>query len=210
MDSHDLIKQLAQDARPVKPAPHPLRLACRWTLLGTAYVLFFVCLFGARPDVVDRLADPLFTGEMLLLAITLIACIWSSVLLAYPDAYQIQRPLAWPVISFALLVCMLYTQWVYADPSIATPMHGLSCTIHITLLSLVPAVLLFYRINRMASTHYIKAGAVALLSAFSMGGMVARLTEMTDSIGHIVQWHYLPMLAAAALGTLLGRLLLRW
>jgi hypothetical protein len=210
MDSQDLINQLAEDMQPVKPAPHPLRMSVKWALVAAAYIAIFVYVFGARPDIADQLSSPLFAGEIVLLAATLLACMWSTALLAYPDSYQKDRPLAAPIVSFTLLICMLYAQWLYADLHIAIPMHGLICTIHITILALPPATLLFYSLSRMASTHYIQAGAVALLTAFSIGGLIARLTEMTDSIQHIVVWHYLPMLAAAAIGTLLGRLLLKW
>jgi hypothetical protein len=37
-----------------------------------------------------------------------------------------------------------------------------------------------------------------------------RLHEMNDSIIHLIQWHYLPMLAFGLIGLWLGRVLLKW
>jgi hypothetical protein len=49
-----------------------------------------------------------------------------------------------------------------------------------------------------------------VLSAFSVGALWLRLHELNDSISHVVTWHYLPMLAAGAIGLWLGRRLLKW
>ena len=49
-----------------------------------------------------------------------------------------------------------------------------------------------------------------LLSAFSVGAIWLRLHEETDSIDHVVVWHYLPMLAIGLIGFWLGKRLLKW
>ena len=64
--------------------------------------------------------------------------------------------------------------------------------------------------RKFASTHYHLAGAIALLSAFSVGALWLRLHEVNDSIVHVVEWHYLPMLAVGFIGLWLGKLLLKW
>jgi len=64
--------------------------------------------------------------------------------------------------------------------------------------------------RKYASTHYRLAGSVALLSAFSVGAMWLRLHEVNDSIAHVIEWHYLPMLAIGLIGLWLGRVVLKW
>lgn len=43
-----------------------------------------------------------------------------------------------------------------------------------------------------------------------MGALSLRLSEQTDSILHVIQWHYLPMIAVSLVGLWLGKTLLKW
>jgi hypothetical protein len=49
-----------------------------------------------------------------------------------------------------------------------------------------------------------------MLSAFSIGAITLRLSEQTNSIIHVIEWHYLPMVGVAWLGVWLGKSLLKW
>ena len=64
--------------------------------------------------------------------------------------------------------------------------------------------------RKYASTHYRLAGSVALLSAFSVGALWLRLHEVNDSIVHVIEWHYLPMLVIGLIGLGLGQRVLKW
>jgi hypothetical protein len=64
--------------------------------------------------------------------------------------------------------------------------------------------------RNFASTHYRWAGSIAILSAFSVGALWLRLQEVNDSIVHVIEWHYLPMLAVGVVGLWLGKWLLKW
>lgn len=209
MHSDELINRLVDNAAPVQPAFNPFTLALIWMGGAALYIGIALLLFGVRSDLVQQWHHPFYSSEILLLAATIISCSLCSALLAYPDLYQKSYLLASPIIIFALLTGVLYLAWVN-HPQVPAPAHGLSCTLHITLLSFLPAATLFYGMGKLACTHYAKAGLVALLTAFGIGAMIARLNEQTDSITHIVQWHYLPILGFALVGVLLGRLLLRW
>ena len=77
-------------------------------------------------------------------------------------------------------------------------------------MTLLPAGWTFYSMRKYASTHYRLAGSVALLSAFSVGALWLRLHEVNDSIVHVIEWHYLPMLAIGWLGWRLGKRILKW
>ena len=60
---------------------------------------------------------------------------------------------------------------------------------------------------------YVKDGAtgcIALLFAFSIGAIWLRLYEQNDSIMHVIQWHYLPMIVFGIIGLWLGKLILKW
>ena len=134
----------------------------------------------------------------------------SAVLLAFPDLHQ-KRALAlasaWMLVLFLLI---LFFVWRSDVPPAPLPVHDIECTLGITMMALLPAMWIFYSMRKYASTHYRLAGGVALLSAFSVGALWLRLHEQTDSIAHVVEWHYLPMIAIGLIGLWLGKVMLKW
>lgn len=209
MDNNELISRLAEEAAPVRPAMNPFTLAVLWLAGVAIYTGMALMMVGARPDLPQVWHDPMYGSEILLLVGMIASCAISSALLGYPDMYQRRYLLVSPVVILGLLAGVMYLSWA-ANPDAPAPEHGFRCTLHITIMSLLPAAAIFYSLGKLASTHQARAGLVALLTAFSTAALIARLSEMTDSITHIVEWHYLPALGFAVVGVLLGKLLLRW
>lgn len=205
-----LIKTLAEDAEKVQPAPHPFMLSLKWTGAAAAYLAISFVIFGLRPDLLQALDQPWFVVELISLLGIFIATSVSASLLAFPDLYQ-KRGIAYaPVLMFVLFLVVIFFAWSADSPPSPLPVHTYECTSCIILVSLLPAIWTFYSMRKFASTHYRLAGSLALLSAFSIGALWLRLYEVNDSIMHVVEWHYLPMLAIGLLGLWLGKILLKW
>lgn len=204
----DLIATLAEDAKPVKAAPHPCRLSMKWLAAAAIYLIVSILFYGFRPDMVEKLHQPLFIAEILALLGILATTSLSAALLSFPDLHQMRRMAFAPLITFMLLVMVL--AWQADSPASPLPVHSIECTFSITLFSLLPAAWTFFGMRKFASTHSHLAGSIALLSAFSVGALWLRLHEETDSITHVVEWHYLPMLAICLVGWGLGGRLLKW
>lgn len=206
----DLVAELAQHASAVKPAPHPFMLSLQWTGAAAAYLGLSLALSGIRPELAERLHNIWFAAEILALLGIFIVTSLSAALLAFPDLYQ-KRCLAFaPILPFMLLLAVMVLAWHADSPPAPLPAHSFECTLGITLMALLPAAWTFYSMRKYASTHYRLAGSVALLSAFSVGALWLRLHEANDSIVHVIEWHYLPMLAIGLLGLWLGKVLLKW
>lgn len=205
-----LVAELADDAAKVVPAPHPYLLSLKWMAAAAVYLAVSLALSGVRPDLLQALQHPWFIAELAVLLLVFIATSLSAALLSFPDLHQKQGLAFVPVWMFALLVLVILFAWYADSPSAPLPVHSVKCTIDIALLSLLPAVWTFYVMRRFASTHYHWAGSIALLSAFSVGALWLRLYEVNDSIIHVIQWHYLPMLGVALVGWLSGRAVLKW
>lgn len=206
----NLIARLAQDEIRVKLAPHPFILSFQWMGAAAIYLAVSLALSGLRPDLLERFHNTWFVAEIVVLLGIFIVTSISAALLAFPDLYQ-KRNLAWaPVWMFALFLLTLFLAW-HADSSpIPLPVHNFECTLGITLMALLPTVWIFYSMRKYASTHSQLAGSVALLSAFSVGALWLRLHEVNDSIVHVIEWHYLPMLAIGFIGLWLGQRVLKW
>lgn len=206
----ELIDQLARDTVAVKPAPHPYMLCLKWTGGAAAYLLLTLMVFGLRPDLMLKLHEPWFVAEIAALIAIFIATSLSAALLSFPDMHQMRRLAFAPVIAFALFVLVIFFAWQADNPPAPLPVHSFECTECITLFLLLPAAWLFFDMRKFASTHYHWAGSIALLSAFSVGALWLRLNEKNDSIMHVVQWHYLPMIAFGIAGLWLGKKILKW
>lgn len=210
-DIEQLVAELAHDAAAaVQPAPHPYVLSLKWIGAAAVYLAVSLAVSGLRPDLAHALQQPWYIAEVVALLLIFIATSFSAALLAFPDLHQ-KRKLAFaPVAMFALFLLVLLFAWHADNPPAPLPEHSFQCTISIILVSLLPMVWTLYAMRKFASTHYHLAGAIALLSAFSVGALWLRLHEVNDSIVHVVEWHYLPMLAVGLIGLWLGKLLLKW
>ena len=206
----ELVESLARDAAPVKQAPHPLMLSLGWVAAAAVYLVVSLWISGLRPDLMQKLDEPWFVAEMVSLALIFIATSLSAAVLAFPDLHQMRKVALAPAGLFALFVAILFFAWRADIPPAPLPMHSFECTASITLFSLLPAAWTFLAMRRYASTHYRWAGSVALLSAFSVGALWLLLHELNDSIIHVIQWHYLPMLGIGLVGWWLGKRLLKW
>ena len=205
-----LIERIVQDATPVKAAGHPFVLSAKWLGGMLAYLAISVAVLHVRPDLMIKLQSPLFMAEIGLLACIMITTAVSAALLVFPDMHQ-KRWLAFaPGLIAVFFVIVIFLAWQADNPAAPPPVHNFKCTLSIAFLALLPALWMFYLMRNFASTHPHSAGSIALLSAFSMGALSLRLAEPTDSIMHVVQWHYLPMIGVGMLGLWLGKKILKW
>ena len=205
-----LIERIVKNAGPVKPVGHPFLLSAKWLAGMGVYLVLISAIYGTRPDLTEKFQSLLFGAEIGLLAAMVITTSMSTALLSFPDLYQ-KRMMAWaPVgiaIPFILLMCVANFS---GQPASAPPIHSFQCTFSIAFLALLPALVMFYSVRKIASTHPYLVGAIALLCAFSVGALSLRLYEPTDSILHVIQWHYLPMIGVSILGVWLGKKFLNW
>lgn len=206
----NLIATLSKEPAAVKPAPHPALLGLKWMGIALAYLAIALAISGTRPGLPQLFQHPLFTLEILALFGIFTTTALSGATLAFPDLHQ-QRTLAFtPAWAFGLFALIMASAWLADDPPAPLPMHSFECTMSILLLSLLPSVGIFYAMRRFASTHPHLSGSVAVLFAFSTGALWLRLYEPTDSIKHLIEWHYLPMIAVGTIGWWLGKKLLKW
>jgi hypothetical protein len=209
-DIERLVAALSDEVQAVEPAPHPHKLGLQWISAAALYLLAALALTGLRPDWRASLGDPWFAAEIAALCALLVVSAFSAAVLAFPDLHQRRRTAFAPAWAFALFALLMFLSWRADVPPAPLPAHNFECTLSILLFSLLPAAAIFYAMRRFASTHPRLFGMVAVLYAFSAGALWLRLHEQTDSIAHVVEWHYLPIIAVAALGGWLGKALLRW
>ncbi|MFM9890948.1 MAG: NrsF family protein [Rickettsiales bacterium] len=209
MQTDQLIAQLAGEPAP-KAAASPWRLSLRWLAFLTFYAAMVMAFSSARPDLLTALQQPFFALEILLLAGIVISAVLSAALMSFPDLHQKRLLTFVPIFFFAAFAGVMVAA-LLADPSSSREAgKGMQCLSCISAYAVLPALLLLRAIARMATTRGASAGMLALLCAFAVGALLIRLREPTESIMHVMVWHYAPMLVVALIGLVLGRRLLRW
>jgi hypothetical protein len=206
----ELVDSLAEGAANVRPAPHPYMVATKWTAVAISYIVVSLAISGLRPGLMAEFGDPWFLAEIFFLAGVLGATSLSAALLAFPDLHQKHRAAFSPVVLLVLFALTVVFSWQADSPPAPLPVHSYQCTVSIALFALLPAIWMFYGMRKFASTHCRLAGSIALLYAFSVGALWLRLHEQNDSLIHVIQWHYLPMIGFGALGLWLGKVALKW
>jgi hypothetical protein len=206
----ELIDKLAHDGAVVKPAHHPVVLSLEWITVAVFYLAVALMFSGFRTDLMAKLHETWFAAEIAALVAIFIATSLSAALLSFPDLHQMRRVALVPAITFTLFVLVMYFAWHADSPPSPQPVHSIECTLSITMLAILPAAWIFFVMRKFASTHPYWAGGIALLAAFSVGALWLRLYEQTDSITHVIQWHYLPMIIIGLAGMWLGKSLLKW
>ncbi len=205
-----LVAKLSQEVGSVACAPHPVLLGLKWLAGAFAYLVGSLLISGVRPDLLQQFHQPWFAAEIVCLFAIVIATALSAAVLAFPDMHQKRAWAYAPVWIFALFVSVMWFSWLADTPPSPLPVHSIECTLAILMLSFLPAVGIFYVMRQFASTHLWQSGIVAVLFAFSTGALWLRLYEPTNSIIHVIEWHYLPMIGVVALGYGLGKWLLKW
>jgi hypothetical protein len=206
----ELISKLAQDAPAARPAPHPVALSMVWIAAAAVYLGMALMISGLRPDLPLQLQRPWFIAEIVALAGILASASLSAALLSFPDLHQMRKAALTPLVLFAVFLLLMLFSWHADNPPAPLPVHSFECTLSIILVALLPAAGMLYAMRRFASTHYHWAGAIALIFAFSIGALWLRLHEINDSIMHVIEWHYLPMIGFGIVGLWLGKVILKW
>lgn len=204
-----LIASLADDMKAVKPAAHPVTLLAKWLVVSLCYMSVLLCFSGLRPDLADQLHRPAYAAEVSLLLLIVLTCGISAVMLSFPDMYQKRWVTFTPAVPLLMFVGLMIAEYLQETP-LPKPPHGFECLLSIGFYSLVPALSMMLLLRNQASTHYNTAGGTALLASASMGCFALRLCEETNSIIHLVTWHYLPILGFALAGVWLGQKILKW
>jgi len=205
-----LVATLSRDVAPVKSAPHPYVLSLKWLSIASVYLIVSLAFSGLRPDLANALQNPWFTAELVLLFAMFITAAIATAVLSFPDMHQKRNMAYGPLWVVGLFVLMMYFAWRADAPTTPLPMHSFECMISITLFSLLPSVTTFYALRKLASTHQRLSSSIAVLFAFCTGALWLRLHEQTDSIIHVIEWHYLPILGFSMLAIWLGKKLLKW
>lgn len=213
METQRLIKTFVEEGA-AAPLIHPVYQALLWMSGLCLYLLIFMYFDGFRPNLMQKLQNPGFIFELVILCLLGGSASLAAFCLSRPDSFQ----LPWvQYLPFLLFFVWGVTAFIGAGDEIAISnlLHSMTlgqfdCPWHILFFSCVPGIVIFVLIRMGASIHYYWAGFMATFSVTSLAYLFMRLVEDNDNPAHLIVWHALPIFLMCLLGMYAGRYALKW
>ena len=206
----ELIRELADDLAPKPRLAPPRAAALGWLAMSLAFVALVTLAGGPlRPGVARQLAsEPGFCIDLLLGALAGAAACFALMKLRIPGVVSGMRS-ALP----ALGLLLAWAAWQLIEhssragpPSMLGKRDG--CMLEILLFSALPLAAALFVARRAAPLERAWTGLLAGLAAGALPALAMQLACLDDPL-HALTRHLAPVLAVAAAGAPLGRLLLR-
>jgi hypothetical protein len=206
----ELIDTLVDCATPVRRLRPPLLRATLWLLFGALVLLLIAAGHGVRPDLVERLHQPVFVVGMLGALATGVLAAIASFKVSLPDSSRSWLLLPAPalILWFSTIGYGCLTDWVSMGPNGIRMGEAVRCvaTLLMTSVPLSIAILVMLRYAALLRpTEVCVAGglAVAAITAFALS-----LFHDLDATVMILVWNLGVAALIAGLASLLGRWLL--
>jgi hypothetical protein len=215
MDTNNLINALSRDLQPVRRLQAPMLRATLLSFLAIIFVagMIFI-LHGPRPDWAAVLQKPaaMFSDALMLTAgiLTVLAAFTLSI----PDT-QIRKPVI-RMLSFATIIwtgMCLYAAYHLRFHDIQAEFDSFqqssACIKALIFMCAFPLAVSFLMAWRAAPIWCGWTGYALTLSIASFSALGMRFLCPNDAYGHLLLWHFMPVISLSALGSLLGKIIFR-
>lgn len=208
-DTEDLIGKLTAELKPVRPvAPVWQRAAVLTVLaLGAVFGLIFAFTQGLRPD--WRYMLSLHSCQVGAIFLAGVLAAFAAFTLSVPDTKI--RPHVTAMIGLAsTLWGVIILQEVLAGWPLTTSVAERNCLTDFSMLLVLPFAAGIFMAARGAPVWRGWAGYSVTLSAASFAALGMRFLCPSEEPGHLLVWHFLPVVVFALFGSLFGEILLKW
>lgn len=208
----DLIATLASNMEPVRRLRPPAIRALCWLLLAAVLLALIAVSQGIRPDLAQRLRDPIFAVSMAASLLTGISAAIAAFELSLPDRSRLWLLLPLPAVVLWLsnIGYQCLVQWISVNPDGISLGEAADCLATLVLtslpLSLTMLVMLRYAAPlRPTVTTLMGSLAVAAITATALS-----LFHVIDATMMILMWNLGTAVLLMGLGGLFGRRMFRW
>jgi hypothetical protein len=211
MNTDDLIRDLAQDVRPVGRHAMARRVAAGIGAGAIGGLLIVAAWLGVRSDLAAAATSFPFLMKFVYASLLAAGALFLGLRLMRPDGSAARLwILAAPAAVLAAIAVYQLAQSPQQWPSLVFGHTAAVCPLRIFVISIPVFAGLMWAARGFAPTQLRLAGAVAGLAAGAIAALLYALYCGEVSAAFVLLWYTLGMLAAAALGALLGPSLLRW
>jgi len=212
MKTGDLIRALTSDLAAPGPSIETRFVVALLPGVLLAFALFAITL-GPRPDLVLVAGDVRFLFKFV---VTLLLALCSAILvwrLVRPGAPARLQMMALAVVPVVLVIGVLMEMVVLPPPAWGARLvgsNGLVCLLSIPLFALPMLIAEILALRQGAPTRPALTGAIAGLFAGGVAAAIYAAHCPDDSPLFVALWYSLGIMIVALLGSLAGRLALRW
>jgi hypothetical protein len=206
-DTPTLIALLTQQAHPVRPLRPPLHRAAAWLLLAAAILVLFLALHGPRPDLLERLHDPLYFASVTGAVMTGILAAIAAFELSLPD-----RSTLWRWLPAPALLLWIWTigygcaaAWVAIAPGTVTLENMLRCLATLVLTSLPLSLLLVVMLRHAVPLRPILVSGYGALAVSGITAAALSTFHEIDATVMILIWNIGTAALLVSIGCALGR-----
>lgn len=212
MKTNDLIKNLASTAKSIEPLKKPSHWILQLVLFSLFYYVAIQIFIGFRSDLSQKIIQPFFVAEIVLILLLILSCLVSATLMIYPDAYQKPYFLKTPYLILLMLIGLFISEFFWQDPNelVALSTHEIECAICIAAFAIMPSLYFFFIFRKGANIDPLKSGIFAVIAASALSALALRLQEQQDILAHLLIWHYLPIVVFSLIGAFAGRFAFKW
>lgn len=207
-----LIDALVAQAGPVRRLRPPLQRAGLWLLFAGGILALFAALHGVRPNLLQRLHDPVFAVSLLGAAATGILAAVAAFHVSLPD-----RAAAWgwlpapaAALWFATIGYGCLTDWVGLEPDGVRLGTTLQCFATLVLTSAPLSLALFLMLRHAAPTRPTEAAVMGSLAVAGLTATALALFHSIDATVMVLIWNLGTAVVMLLIGAAYGRRLLAW
>jgi hypothetical protein len=208
----ELIDALVECATPVRRLRPPLVRTGLWLLFVTLVLVLIAIAHGVRPDLAERLRQPLFlTGMFGALATGILAAV-ASFRVSLPDGSRWWALLPLPALALWISTigygCL--TDWVSIGPDGVHLGEAVQCFATLFMTSVPLAIAMLVMLRYAALLRALEVSIVGGLAVAAMTSFALSLFHNLDATIMILTWNLGSAALIATLATLFGRSMFTW
>lgn len=208
----DLIDTLVDCATPVRRLRPPLVRAGLWLLFATFVLGLIAVAHGVRPDISERLQQPVFVIGMFGALTTGILAAIASFRISLPDGPRLWLLL--PAPALALWVSTIgygcFTDWVSLGPNGIRMGEAVRCFATLLLTSVPLSIAMLVMLRYAALLHPTAVSIMGGLAIAAMTSFALSLVHDLDASVMILVWNLGSAAMIAGLSSLFGRAMFTW
>jgi len=208
----DLIDALVECATPVRRLRPPLVRAALWLLLAALVLVLIVTGHGLRPDIAERLRQPVFVLSMIAALMTGVLAAIASFQISLPD-----RSRWWLLLPAPALTVWLSTigygclsDWVSVGPNDNRIGETVRCFATLLLTSVPLSIAMLVMLRYAALLRPTESSAMSGLAVAAITAVSLSLVHDLDASLTILVWNLGVAVLIAGLACLFGRRMFAW
>lgn len=211
-NTEELIEALVDLAAPVRRLRPPLVRAALWLVLATSVLALIGIAHGVRPDIDERLQQPMFVIRMLSALATAVLASIASFRISLPDTSR-----WWVLLPAPALILWVSTigygclaDWVSIGPDGVRLGEAVQCFATLLMTSVPLSIAIVIMLRYAALLRPTEVSVTAGLAVAAMTAFALSLFHGLDATVMILMWNLGVALLIAGFASLFGRSIFTW